>query len=329
MGYCRVYNAQHNDTYVVNTEELRGGKIMGYELIVSRDETATVYRALPEGTTDEYAIELWVENHNSEHTKDAYRRDIKLFRLFTRHKPLREVTFADLMAFKDSLIQGKQSSRIRTLNAVKSLLTFCHETGYIPLNVGKVLKPGKVPSKLAGRILTEEQVFAMFTREEDPYKRVLLRTLYYGGLRVSELCALTWVDVQPNGESGQLNVIGKGEKERSILLPALIYQEIAGLRGNDAIDAPVFARSTGKSLDRIEVFRIVKEAATRAGVAIAANGQSMVSPHWLRHAHATHALNHKTPIQLVRDTLGHANISVTDKYSHARPGTSSALSLSI
>jgi integrase/recombinase XerD len=87
-------------------------------------------------------------------------------------------------------------------------------------------------------------------------------------------------------------------------------------------DAPVFRskRSPGP-LDVRTARRVVKAAARRAGL------PEGTSPHWLRHAHASHALDARTPVHLVRATLGHASLATTSRYAHARPGDSSALHL--
>jgi integrase/recombinase XerD len=76
----------------------------------------------------------------------------------------------------------------------------------------------------------------------------------------------------------------------------------------------VFASRTGRHLDQPTVFRIVQEAARRAGI------EQMVSPHWFRHAAASHALDNGASISLVKDQLGHSSLEITSVYVHARPG---------
>jgi integrase/recombinase XerD len=164
--------------------------------------------------------------------------------------------------------------------------------------------------------------------------------MYNAGLRVSEVINLTWNDVRDNPNGGQVRVSGKGGKERYILISRETYEELLSLRGNSLDFASVFqSRKSihGGFLERGQVNRIVEEAAKRAGIAIymktAEDGsrvkRSQVSPHWIRHAHASHAIERGAPLPLVRDTLGHASIATTNKYSHARPGTSSGSYLSI
>jgi len=158
--------------------------------------------------------------------------------------------------------------------------------------------------------------------EPDERNRALLNLLYASGIRVSELCSLAWRDVQPNGAGGQVTVFGKGGITRSIQIPASVWKQLLTLRGADAHpEDPVFRsrkKKDGGRLRPLAVLRMVKKAATRAGI------QLPVSPHWFRHAHASHALDRGAPIHLVQATLGHASITTTGKYLHARPKDSSA-----
>lgn len=148
--------------------------------------------------------------------------------------------------------------------------------------------------------------------------QLILKTLYYGGLRVSELCALRWRDLQVRGDRGQMTVFGKGDKTRAILLPASLWQELQQLRADSITDDSVFrSRVKGQQLDQSQVRRIVNAASRRAGL------ERGVSPLWLRHAHASHSLDRGAPIHLVQATLGHASVATTGRYLHARPTESS------
>jgi integrase/recombinase XerD len=99
-------------------------------------------------------------------------------------------------------------------------------------------------------------------------------------------------------------------------------RDLVSLRGDAVLDDPVFRSRRGRHLDPSAVFRIVRRAAERAELEAGSN----VSPHWLRHAHATHALERGAPIHLVQATLGHASVATTGRgrYLHARPTDSSA-----
>ncbi len=268
--------------------------------------------------SDAHLIDLWLHNRSG-HTQRAYRADADRFLLCVGH-PLQAVTLGELQDFADSLAALKPASRVRTLAAVKSLLAFGHRLGYLPFDVGRALKLPPRREGLAARILEETDVQRMLALETHPRNRVLLRLLYASGIRVAEVCALRWRDVRPRTDSaGQISVWGKGAKERTILLPASVYQDLLTLRRGAPEDAPVFrSRKGGGPLDTSQVLRVVRAAATRAGIA------ARVSPHWLRHSHATHALERQAPIHLVAATLGHSSVATTGKYLHARPTDSSA-----
>jgi integrase/recombinase XerD len=158
----------------------------------------------------------------------------------------------------------------------------------------------------------------MIALEPNRRNRLILKTLYYCGFRVSELCVLRWRDLQARGEEGQMTVFGKGEKTRAALLPAGLWTELQDLRGEAGDDDPVFrSRLKGHGLDQSQILRIVRAASRRAGT-----GKN-VSPHWLRHAHVSHSLYRGAPIHLVQAALGHASVATTGRYLHAGPTESS------
>jgi integrase/recombinase XerD len=277
----------------------------------------------PQADTDAHLRALLLHGRSAA-TQRAYAADAEAF-LAWAAKPLRAVTLGDLQDYADQLATSQApASQARRLAAVKSLCAFAHRIGYLPFDVGRPLRlpPGK--ATLAERILPESDVQRILALETQPRNRVLLRLLYAAGVRVSELCALCWRDVQPReGEAGQITVYGKGAKTRAVLLSAATWRELATLRADAAPEAPVFRSRKGGALTAPQVWRIVRAAAERAGIAAG------VSPHWLRHAHASHALDRGAPIHLVSSTLGHADLRTTSAYTHARPGDSSARYLAV
>ncbi|MHB2205604.1 tyrosine-type recombinase/integrase [Methylobacterium sp. CM6257] len=148
--------------------------------------------------------------------------------------------------------------------------------------------------------------------------RVLLTVLYSGGLRISEACGLRWRDLAIRDTAGQATVFGKGGKTRAVLLSAATWKVLGALRDQAGPEETVFRSRKGGALDPSAVHRAVKAAAARAGL------PPEVSAHWLRHAHASHALDRGAPIHLVQATLGHASVATTGRYLHARPSESSA-----
>jgi len=274
----------------------------------------------PRAASDDQFLEIWLHGR-SVHTQRAYRADIDRFRAGAG-KPFRQITLADLQQFANSLGGLAPASRYRILSAIKSLLAFGHRIGYLAFDVGRALRLPAIRNQLAERILPEADLHRILSLEPDPRNRAILTLLYASGVRVSELCGLSWRDLQPNGDGGQITVFGKGGLTRSIQIPASVWKLVTGLRtSKTGGDDPVFRSRKGKNggrLRSVAVLRIVRKAADRAGIEVP------VSPHWFRHAHASHALDRGAPIHLVQATLGHASITTTGRYLHARPKDSSS-----
>ena len=277
--------------------------------------------AVSSATASEFQLlEIWLHGR-SRHTQRVYHADVEHFLGWAR-KPLPQVTLADLQGFADSLDAPAPASRYRTLSAIKSLLAFAHRTGYLPYDVGRALRLPAVRSRLAERILTEAELHRILSLETNPRNRAILTLLYASGMRVSELCGLSWRDLQANSDGGQVTVLGKGGVTRAILIPAAVWKLLSGLRDAEAEPGdPVFRsrkKGNGGVLRPLAVLQVVRQAAARAGIEL------NVSPHWFRHAHASHALDRGAPIHLVQTTLGHASITTTGRYLHARPNDSSS-----
>jgi integrase/recombinase XerD len=286
---------------------------------------ATLPAAVPMGTpdggitdadaTDEQLIALWL-HERSRHTIRAYRRDVERLRAFLG-KPLRAATLGNLQAFADTLT-GEGSSRGRVIASVKSLLSFGAKLGALPFNVGAALRKPAARDTLADRILTEDETAKMLALTEGR-DHVLIRLLYAGGFRVSEIVALRWSDLTdaPNGTMF-ITVHSKGDKTRTVRISANTAGRVRALRADALPTGFVFpGRAKNGSTSAVQAWRIVRAAAKRAGI------EKAVSPHFLRHSHASHAIERGARVTTVRDTLGHSSIAVTDRYAHARPGESS------
>jgi integrase/recombinase XerD len=319
-------------------------------IVEARHPTGAVARAiLPSwAQADAAVIHIWLRNQRSNRTQETYASNVERFYRDVA-RPLKEVTLEELQDFAESLYDLAPASQATMLASIKSLLTFCADTRYLPYNVGKALKLPRLEHKLAQRILSETQVHKMLALEEQPRNHLILLLLYAAGLRAEELCNLRRRDVQENGEAGQVTVsYGKGGKTRSILLQPASWKELLGFCGAAPPEAYVFrsrqsksktGRDTGRRLDESQVYRIVEAAAIHADVETYIDTvkrglhagervkRSRVSPHWLRHAHASHALRHGAELALVRDTLGHSSIETTGRYAHARPNDNSSLYL--
>ena len=268
--------------------------------------------------SDQHLIELWLHGR-SRHTQRAYRADTERF-LAAVEKTLHRITLGDLQQYAGQLLESglQPSSAYRIMSAVKSLFAFGHRLGYLPFDVARPLRLPKLPDGLAARILDETDVLRMIAMERMPRNKAILLTLYVGGFRVAELCSLKWSDLQDRDCAGQITVFGKGGKTRTVLMPESVWNAVQSLRKDAGENRPVFRSRKGGHLDESQVWRIVRKASKRAGI------EKAVSCHWLRHAHASHALDRGAPIHLVQATLGHSSIATTGRYLHARPTESSS-----
>jgi integrase/recombinase XerD len=279
---------------------------------------------------DDHLISLWLHG-KSENTKEAYSRDVEQFRSFL-DVPIRSVTLQDLQDWDDYLADSyARSTHKRKMATIKSLFSFAQRIGYLTFNVGGAVSTPKPKDRLAERILSEQEVQRILAMEDDLRNGVLLRLLYASGARVSEVTGLEWRSLQrrPDGakKTGQVTLFGKGDQTRTVLLSRDTWKALQELRREESADGygspsdPVFRSRNGGALSRVQIWRIVKSAAKQADIDVA---EKPVSPHWFRHAHASHALDRGAPTHLVKETLGHESLQTTSKYTHARPDESSS-----
>jgi integrase/recombinase XerD len=300
-----------------------------YILELPQDSGHLLTIALPAiAEQDAHLLAMWLFG-KSEQTQSAYASDMgKLYKFIGQS--LSTLTLYDFQQFTYTLTDLKPATRARTTAAVKSALTFLSKAGLIPANVGAVVKLPKPENKLAERIMSERQVYRMIDMEANTRNHAILTLLYYGGLRAAELCNLQWRHLQERSEAGQVALYGKGNKTRFVLLDTETWEEVMQLRtAKDTADSYVFRSRQARSrtdkegdhgrIDESMIHRIVRAAADRAGIQ-----PGKVSPHWMRHAHATYALERGALMTEVQADLGHASIETTAKYTHIRPTSSTA-----
>jgi integrase/recombinase XerD len=251
--------------------------------------------------SDRELLQVWLKSHadGSPHTVRVYRRVGERFIavLAAGGSDLRKATVEDVQAALEGMRTKAGGAPVRpaTVNtyvaAVKSFLGFAHRVGYTRFNAAPLIKLKKAPRQIAQRILGELEVRDLIKHAKSGRDRLMLQVAYFGGLRVSELVSLTWHQLirRDSGEA-QLSIIGKGDKAREVLIPAVIAGPLLASRGDSPASAPVFSsvRRPGQPLTERAVNYIVKDTAARAGVNRAA------SVHWLRHAQPV------TPSTMVR-----------------------------
>ena len=217
--------------------------------------------------SDQHLIELWLHGR-SHHTIRAYRANAEKF-VATVQKPLQRITLGDIQEYANQLAEsGLQLSSVYcVMSAVKSLFAFGQRLGYFTFDVARPLRLPALRATLAERILDEADVLRMIALERMPRNRTILLTLYAGGFRVAELCSLTWSDLQGRDDAGQITVFGKGGKTRAVLMPLSVWNAVQALKKEAGENDPVFrSRKGGGHLDESMVWRIVRQAAKRAGI---------------------------------------------------------------
>ena len=318
-------------------------------------QSSAVEQPVSQADDDEHLVRLWLHG-KSANTRDAYDRDVRAFVDFA-DVPLARLTLGHLQAWSDHLTDAglAASTRSRKLSAVKSLLSFGHKVGYLIYNVGAAVGLPKQKDTLAEKILPEAAVHRVLAVADaaasgaaggpggsftDRRNALALRLFYASGGRVSELAGLRWRDcversLERGRPTGQVTLYGKGGKTRRVLLSADTWAVVDAHRQREATagyaetDGPVLrsrksgADGSARPLTRQQLWRVVKDLAKRAGL------PGAVSPHFFRHAHASHALDRGAPPHLVQQTLGHASLQTTSRYAHARPDDSSARYLGV
>ena len=280
--------------------------------------------ATDEGLLDEFGDALWLEDGLSRNTLDSYRRDLRLFStwlLADRGKSLLQVQRLDLLDYLAYRFRrrARPRSAARLLSSLKRFYRYSTRENRIQSDPTLQLESPKLPRSLP-KILTENDVEALLAAPnvQTPLglrDRAMLETLYASGLRVSELVTMSLA--QLSHDMGVVRVSGKGNKERLVpvgeesLAWVRRYMENARpiiLAGRQA-DA-LFVTLRGASMTRQAFWYLIRRYANQAGV------RRGISPHTLRHAFATHLLNHGADLRVVQMLLGHADISTTQIYTH-------------
>jgi integrase/recombinase XerD len=274
---------------------------------------------------DDFIDALWLEDGLSKNTLAAYRRDLALFAQWLkqppRGTPLDAAQESDLQAYMGVRLsdRGKATSANRRLTVFKRYFRWALRERRIGADPSLRLAPARQMPR-AIKTLSEKQVDDLLGAPDVDTPlglrdRAMLELMYASGLRVSELVALKAIDMSLN--DGVLRILGKGDKERLVPFGGEARRWIERyltdarpviLGGQQTPDLFVTARGAG--MTRVMFWIIVKKQAAAAGIHVP------LSPHTLRHAFATHLLNHGADLRAVQLLLGHADISTTTIYTH-------------
>lgn len=273
---------------------------------------------------DAFLDALWLEDGLAANTLAAYRRDLAAFAQWLRNGPDKDLTQADTSDIQDWFSARHAGTRPSTANRRLSVLRryylWALRQGVISRDPCLSLRAAKQAARFP-KTLSESQVDALLqapVHQEDRglRDRAMLEILYATGLRVSELVELAVLDVSLTEGVVRVNA-GKGGKDRLVPLgqEAMHWIEryletarpsLLGPRRSDAL----FVTGRGGAMTRQSFWLIVKKYALRADI------HAPLSPHVLRHAFATHLLNHGADLRVVQMLLGHADISTTQIYTH-------------
>jgi len=282
-------------------------------------------REQDEAVVRRFTDALWLEDGLGERTRDAYRSDLKRFSEWLEQRPgaplLTSVRRADLLAWMSAALADgvKSSTAARRLSGLRRFYRYLLREGLIDADPTLQIDSPRLPRRLPDT-LTEDEVEALL-EAPDPgiaielRDRAMLEILYGCGLRVSELTSLR-VD-QVNLRQGVVRITGKGDKERLVPLgeEALdwllryLREGRPGLLKGRACDA-LFPGNRAAAMTRQTFWHRLRRYAARAGI------HKHLSPHTLRHAFATHLLNHGADLRAVQMLLGHADLSTTQIYTH-------------
>ena len=273
---------------------------------------------------DEFCDALWLEDGLARNTLDSYRRDLRQFRdwlVATQGRALIEATHADLLAYLAHRVaaRARATSTSRLLSSFKRFYQYALRQGRIKADPSLNIDAPKLPRGLP-KSLTEADVEHLLAAPavDEPLglrDRAMLETLYATGLRVSELVTLKTAQVSQ--DMGVVRIVGKGSKERLVPLgeEALGWIRrylkegrplILGRRSTDAL----FVTARAAAMTRQSFWHLIKRYAAQSGL------RAAISPHTLRHAFATHLLNHGADLRVVQMLLGHSDISTTQIYTH-------------
>jgi integrase/recombinase XerD len=273
---------------------------------------------------DEFCDTLWLEDGLSRNTLESYRRDLRQFDLWlagSRGKSLVDADHGDIQSYLAYQFarRSKATSAARRLSSLKRFYRYAVRSGKAAADATLKIDAPTLPRSLP-KGLTESDVESLLAAPDIKTglglrDKAMLETLYASGLRVSELVTLKVVQV--SRDMGVVRVMGKGSKERLVPLgeEALAWLDRYVTAGRPALLAgklsnDLFVTARGKAMTRQAFWHLIRRYAARAAL------RKPLSPHTLRHAFATHLLNHGADLRVVQLLLGHSDISTTQIYTH-------------
>jgi integrase/recombinase XerD len=279
-----------------------------------------------EASAGAFVDAMWLEEGLSRNTLEAYRRDLTLFGqwLATQDRALNDSRESDINAyFAERHAQTRATTANRRLTVFKRYFRWALRERFITADPTLRLMAARQPMRVP-KTMSEAQVEALLNAPDTgtplgQRDRAMLELMYASGLRVSELVTLKTFHVGHNEHV--LRVTGKGNKERLVPFGQVAGQwlqvyvtqgrrEVLGEAQSEDLFVTSRGSRAGEAMTRAMFWQLVKKYALTAGIT------TPLSPHTLRHAFATHLLNHGADLRAVQMLLGHADISTTTIYTH-------------
>ncbi len=268
-----------------------------------------------------YRIYLKLEKRLSEHTVEAYMRDVEQFYAFLQRwwdVPPGKVETTMIRRYMAWLFDRERAktTQARSLSGIRSFFNFLLVEERIDVSPAEFVESPKAGRRLP-EVLAVEEIDRLIAAADGPTTKgrrdsAMLEVLYSCGLRVSELTSLRMQDLF-FGE-GYVRVVGKGDKQRIVPVSGTARERIMrylDLRAPASSgEETLFLNNRGGRLTRVMIFTIIRQAAVRAGI------DKRIGPHTFRHSFATHLMEGGAGIRQVQELLGHENIVTTEIYTH-------------
>lgn len=265
---------------------------------------------------------LWLEHGLSDNTRAAYGTDLRQFDQWLKDKPLHQADGSMIGEYLVHLQSEKASSSrsvARFLSSLRRFYRYCLRERLIEADPSQLIESPRIGRLLPGS-LSESEVENLLQAPNTIHAlgfrdRTMLELLYATGLRVSELVALEFQ--QLSFRQGCVRIIGKGDKERLVPVGEVAMdwlERYVAVAREDILSGQqsnhLFVTARGEKMTRQAFWHIIKRYAKQAGI------DKPLSPHTLRHAFATHLLNHGADLRVVQLLLGHSDLSTTQIYTH-------------
>ena len=270
---------------------------------------------------EQFLDAVWVEQGLSENTLSAYSSDLRIYAQWLADKDMLAVDKADISGFLANRYQAGIGSRsaARILSSLRRFYGYYIRENKITVDPTALIEAPHI-GRLLPMPLSEQDVELLLaapevTNLQGCRDKAMLEMLYATGIRVSELVGLKFSEI--SFRMGVVRITGKGNKERLVpvgeeamsCLEIYINQSRGSLLGNQQSDY-LFVTNRADGMTRQAFWHIIKRHAKKAGI------NKEISPHTLRHAFATHLLNHGADLRVVQLLLGHSDLSTTQIYTH-------------